>query len=51
MYIIQNILLWLSILHSEIGIFEVCAYLFKIKAGEKNNHRHIFDIPRIIFFA
>ena len=22
-------------LHSEIGVFEVCAYLFKIKAGEK----------------
>jgi len=21
--------------------------LFKIKACEKNNHRHIFDIPRI----
>ena len=24
-------------------------FLFKIKACEKNNHKHIVDIPRIIF--
>jgi len=26
-------------------------FLSKIKACEKNNHRHIFNIPRIIFWA
>jgi len=29
---------------------DLLGFWFEIKAYEKNNHRHIFDIPRIIFF-
>jgi hypothetical protein len=34
---------------SVLETFEKCSILFKIKAWEKNNRRHIVDIPRIIF--
>jgi len=30
---------------------DLLGFWFEIKTYEKNNHRHIFDIPRIIFFA
>ena len=30
---------------------DLLGFLFEIEKYEKNNHRHIFDIPRIIFFA
>jgi len=30
---------------------DLLGFWFEIKAYEKNNHRHIVDIPRIIFFA
>jgi len=29
---------------------DLLGFWFEIKKFEKNNHRHIFDIPRIIFF-
>ncbi len=28
---------------------DLLSFLFEIKAFGKNNHRHIVDIPRIIF--
>jgi len=30
---------------------DLLGFLFEIEAYEKNNHRHILDIPRIIFFV
>jgi len=30
---------------------DLLGFWFEIKAYEKNNPRHIIDIPRIIFFA
>jgi len=30
---------------------DLLGFLFEIEKYEKNNHRHIVDIPRIIFFA
>jgi hypothetical protein len=30
---------------------DLLGFWFEIKACEKNNHRHIVDIPRIIFFV
>jgi hypothetical protein len=30
---------------------DLLGFWFEIETYEKNNHRHITDIPRIIFFA
>ena len=47
----RNINIELVSVCPEMRIFEVCAYLFEIKDCEKNKHRHMFDIPSIIFFV
>jgi len=30
---------------------DLLGFLFEIKTYEKDNHKHVFDINRIIFFA
>ena len=43
-----------ELLFDECVIYEsvdLLGFWFEIKAYEKNNHRHIVDIPRIVFFV
>jgi len=45
---------WIESRYAGVFIYEsvdLLGFWFEIKAYEKNNHRHTFDIPRIIFFA